>query len=60
MRKHLPGCEREVLLGRFDANDTVVVDVAEDDDTKITFRKGAPIGEEGEFGTSEATESAVA
>ncbi len=50
----------EVLLGRFDANDTVVVDVAEDDDTKITFRKGAPIGEEGEFGTSEATESAVA
>ncbi len=50
----------EVLLGRFDANDTVVVDVAEDDDTKITFRKGSPLGEEGQFGTTETAESAVA
>lgn len=50
----------EVLLGRFDANDTVVVDVAADDDTKITFRKGTPLGEEGKFGTTEAAESAVA
>ena len=49
----------EVLLGRFDANDTVLVDVAEDDDTKITFRKGSPLGEEGEFGTTETTESAA-
>ncbi len=49
----------EVLLGRFDANDTVLVDVAEDDDTKITFRKGSPIGEEGEFGTTENAESAA-
>ncbi len=50
----------EVLLGRFDANDTVLVDVAEDDDTKITFRKGSPLGEEGEFGTTETAEEAVA
>jgi len=36
----------EILLGKFDANDTVLVDV--DEERGITFRKGAPLGLEGE------------
>ena len=36
----------EILLGRFLANDTVVVDVNEE--SGIVFRKGAPLGIEGE------------
>ncbi len=36
----------EILLGKFNANDTVVVDV--DEERGITFRKGAPLGLEGE------------
>jgi len=36
----------EILLGKFDANDTVLVDV--DPERGITFRKGAPLGLEGE------------
>ncbi len=36
----------EILLGKFDANDTVVVDM--DEERGITFRKGAPLGLEGE------------
>ncbi len=36
----------EILLGKFDANDTVVVDV--DPERGITFHKGAPLGLEGE------------
>ena len=50
----------EVLLGRFLANDTVVVDVDPEDAGRIIFHKGAPLGLEGEFGAAEATESAVA
>ena len=38
----------EILLGRFVANDTVVVDA--DENGKIVFRKGAPLGLEGDFG----------
>ncbi|MDQ2686934.1 MAG: ATP-dependent Clp protease ATP-binding subunit [Armatimonadota bacterium] len=37
----------EVLLGRFVANDTVIVDVDPDDDTKVLFRKGTPMGLDG-------------
>ena len=40
----------EILLGRFDANDTVLVDV--DDESGIVFRKGAPLGPEGEHNLS--------
>ncbi len=40
----------EILLGRFDANDTVLVDV--DDEQGIVFRKGAPLGPEGEHNLS--------
>ena len=47
----------EVLLGRFVANDTVIVDVDPDDDTKVLFRKGAPMGLDGQ---PEPTEAAVA
>ncbi len=36
----------EILLGKFDANDTVLVDI--DPERGITFRKGAPLGLEGE------------
>ena len=36
----------EILLGRFLANDTVVVDI--DEESGIVFRKGAPLGVEGE------------
>ena len=36
----------EILLGKFSANDTVVVDM--DEDRGIVFRKGAPLGLEGE------------
>ncbi len=36
----------EILLGKFNANDTVVVDM--DEERGITFRKGAPLGLEGE------------
>ncbi len=36
----------EILLGKFNANDTIVVDV--DDDRGIIFRPGAPLGLEGE------------
>ena len=52
----------EILLGKFDANDTVVVDVDPEDANKIIFRKGAPLGLEGEFSPpEEATgETAVA
>ena len=38
----------EILLGKFVANDTVVVDV--DENGQIIFRKGAPLGLEGDFG----------
>ena len=38
----------EILLGKFVANDTVVVDTTEADG--IIFRKGAPLGLEGEHG----------
>ena len=38
----------EILLGKFVANDTVVVDTTEEDG--IIFRKGAPLGLEGEPG----------
>ncbi len=44
----------EVLLGKFVANDTVVVDTTEEDG--IVFRKGAPLGLEGQAGS--LTESA--
>ena len=40
----------EILLGRFDANDTVLVDI--DDEQGIVFRKGAPLGPEGEHNLS--------
>ncbi len=43
----------EILLGKFIANDTVVVDA--DENGEIVFRKGAPLGLEGEFGTTEET-----
>ena len=36
----------EILLGKFDANDTVLVDM--DEERGIVFRKGAPLGPEGE------------
>ena len=45
----------EVLLGKFVANDTVVVDTTEEDG--IVFRKGAPLGLEGQAGS--LTESAI-
>ncbi len=48
----------EILLGRFDANDTVVVDL--DDDKGIVFRKGAPLGEEGEHDSLPVTAAEVA
>ncbi len=40
----------EILLGKFVANDTVVVDTTEEDG--IVFRKGAPLGLEGEHGVT--------
>ena len=40
----------EILLGRFLANDTVVVDV--DEERGIVFRKGSPLGVEGEHNPS--------
>jgi ATP-dependent Clp protease ATP-binding subunit ClpC len=43
----------EILLGMFVANDTVVVDA--DENGEIVFRKGAPLGLEGEFGPSDET-----
>ena len=43
----------EILLGKFVANDTVMVDA--DEDGKIVFRKGAPLGLEGDFGAHEET-----
>jgi len=39
----------DILLGKFVANDTIVVDTTEEDG--IIFRKGAPLGLEGEFGS---------
>lgn len=51
----------EILLGKFEANDTVVVDT--EDDLNIIFRKGAPLGPEGEHGATEEAapeETAVA
>ncbi len=39
----------EILLGKFVANDTIVVDTTEEEG--IIFRKGAPLGPEGEHGT---------
>jgi ATP-dependent Clp protease ATP-binding subunit ClpC len=36
----------EILLGKFQANDTIVVDT--DEESGLTFRKGAPLGLEGE------------
>ena len=38
----------EILLGKFLANDTIVVDV--DEESGIVFRKGAPLGIEGDIG----------
>ena len=48
----------EILLGRFEANDTVVVDI--DDDRGILFRKGAPLGLEGDHAAVPVTASEVA
>ena len=39
----------EILLGKFVANDTIVVDTTEENG--IIFRKGAPLGPEGDHGT---------
>jgi ATP-dependent Clp protease ATP-binding subunit ClpC len=41
----------EILLGRFEANDTIIVDAEGDGDgnDKIVFRKGAPLGLDGEL-----------
>ena len=39
----------EILLGKFVANDTIVVDTTEEEG--IIFRKGTPLGPEGEHGT---------
>ena len=44
----------EILLGKFVANDTVVVDAQEGE---IVFRKGAPLGLEGDFGSADETPS---
>ena len=41
----------EILLGKFNANDTVVVDV--DEERGIIFRNGAPLGLEGEHNPTE-------
>ena len=40
----------EILLGKFDANDTVLVDM--DEERGIVFRKGSPLGPEGEHNLS--------
>ena len=40
----------EILLGRFLANDTVIVDM--DEERGIVFRKGSPLGVEGEHNTA--------
>jgi len=41
----------EILLGKFEANDTVLVDVDPESKDKILFRKGAPLGlDEESFG----------
>jgi len=48
----------EILLGKFLANDTVVVDV--DEERGIVFRKGAPLGIEGTPEPQEAAETAAA
>ncbi len=47
----------EILLGRFLANDTVVVDT--DAESGIIFRKGSPLGLEGEFGAVTPAETSV-
>ena len=47
----------EILLGKFLANDTVIVDV--DEERGIIFRKGSPLGPEGEH-NSPALEVEVA
>ena len=31
-------------MGKFEANDTVLVDIDPDDPAKLVFRKGAPLG----------------
>jgi ATP-dependent Clp protease ATP-binding subunit ClpC len=52
----------EVLLGKFQANDTILVDA--DDDNKIVFRKGAPMGLDSdptpETTTTETSEAPIA
>jgi len=45
----------EILLGKFVANDTVIVDTTEEDG--IVFRKGAPLGLEGEHGPTAHVDS---
>lgn len=49
----------EILLGKFNANDTVIVDIDSEDETKIVFRKGIALGVEGEFGVPEEAEAAA-
>ncbi len=48
----------EILLGKFVANDTVVVDT--DEERGIIFRKGAPLGLEGDFGAEEPQPQEIA
>ena len=45
----------EILLGKFQANDTIVVDT--DEERGLVFRKGAPLGLEGEHNSSVLLES---
>ena len=47
----------EILLGKFVANDTVVVDT--DENAEIVFRKGAPLNDEG-FPVAQQETAAVA
>ena len=47
----------EILLGKFLANDTVVVDT--DPEMGIVFRKGSPLGLEGEFGADVPLEAVL-
>jgi ATP-dependent Clp protease ATP-binding subunit ClpC len=47
----------EILLGKFVANDTVIVDT--DEERGIVFRKGSPLGPEGEHNPTAVIETAV-
>jgi ATP-dependent Clp protease ATP-binding subunit ClpC len=50
----------EILLGKFVANDTIIVDVDPEDEHKVVFRKGAPLGLDGTPEQPEPSETAVA